>query len=599
MEDVGKVANLVRRGAVYWCRMRCPQHLLRDCVPVEKSVSLGTKERSVALERLPAARLELMEFFQRGAKPGAAAPSGIVRTVQRLQRPDDTAIPLLTTAEAEKLAQEFFATAFEELDLASAGLIEMTPDRRADWQLQLEDRIKSLSCSSAQAEDPALGFEIALLRRGARRAPYLSQESRLFREYIRRALRQLWSLELARSKGDYRDRITDVMFVSRLSIRASSPDRRASPRSAAALLHRVRASFEESEIDADDAITDKTREKKKAALGLVERYFGRGCDLTTVTGAQCRAFRDLIGRLPPNLTKLFGGDVSLVEMADVSKARGGASMSYSTQALYLRLLDNLLAFARSEGLISTNPFPLGLRPRGRKAAREKARNGYSDDQLRAIFTSALYTGCVDDERSFAEPQPGNVIRRSRFWLPLIALFSGLRMNEILQLRKWHVQTGSDGLPCILINTDMQVKTAAGHRVVPMHRELIRCGLPAYIAGLREEDALLFDDVPPGPDGYASSTFSKRYATFWKSLNVAEAGRKVSFHSFRHNFRDALRLPGADEALVKELGGWSRGGSVSDSYGDGARAAVLRPIIDAVAYNLDLAHLHDTTTGSPG
>ena len=48
---------------------------------------------------------------------------------------------------------------------------------------------------------------------------------------------------------------------------------------------------------------------------------------------------------------------------------------------------------------------------------------------------------------------------------------------------------------------------------------------------------MFDDVPPGPDGYASSTFSKRYSTFWKSLDVAEPGRRVSFHSFRHNFRD--------------------------------------------------------------
>jgi integrase len=266
-------------------------------------------------------------------------------------------------------------------------------------------------------------------------------------------------------------------------------------------------------------------------------------------------------------------------------------MSYATQGLYLRLLNNLLAFAKSDGLISTNPFPTELGPRGRKGAREKARNSYSDDQLAAIFTAPLYTGCVDDERRFSQPMPGNVTRRSRFWLPLIALFSGLRMNEILQLTKWHIQSATDGLPAFLIGGDMTVKTKASYRVVPMHRELIRCGLIAHVANLTHDDTLLFDDVPPGPDGYASSTFSKRYASFWKSVNAGEPDRKVGFHSFRHNFRDALRLPGADDALVKELGGWSRGGSVSDSYGDGARAAVLRPLVDAVMYELDLSHLH--------
>jgi integrase len=165
------------------------------------------------------------------------------------------------------------------------------------------------------------------------------------------------------------------------------------------------------------------------------------------------------------------------------------------------------------------------------------------------------------------------------------------MNEILQLTKWHVQSAPDGLPCILIGENMRVKTKASYRVVPLHQELIRCGLLGHVQRLPDADALLFDDVPPGPDGYVSSTFSRRFATFWKSLGADEPGRKVTFHSLRHNFRDALRQPGIDRNLAKEVGGWSRGDDVSDSYGDGARSVVLRPIIDAVSYDLDLSHLY--------
>jgi integrase len=571
--------------------MRCPQHLLREGASVEKSISLGTKERAIALERLPAARLELMEFFQGATKPPAVSSPGIVRSVQRARRPDHPDIPLLTANEVEPLAKQFFAAAWAEMDLASADNVDLHNDDRERREVELEDRLASLEHGTTDAEDPALAVEIVVLRKAGRRSPYGSDPSRLLRGYLRRALTQLCRAELARLRGDYRDRISDRLFQPETGWRAGVDTAPAAPTTPKVLFRSVRETFERSELNADESITEKTRDKKKAALMLVERFFGADCDVSRITGADCRSFRDVLCRLPPNLTKRFSDDVSLATLADANDKNGGARISYETQGLYLRLLNNLLAFAKSDGLIPTNNFPPELGPRGKKVAREKARNAYSDAQLRAIFMSPLYTGCVDDERGFSTPQPGNIIRRSRFWLPLIALFTGLRMNEILQLTKWHVQTAPDGLPCILIGDDMQVKTKASYRVVPLHQELIRCGLLGHVQRLPDADALLFDDVPPGPDGYASSTFSKRFATFWKSLGVDEPGRKVTFHSLRHNFRDALRQPGIDRNLAKEVGGWSRGDDVSDSYGDGARSVVLRPIVDAVSYDLDLSHLY--------
>jgi integrase len=208
-----------------------------------------------------------------------------------------------------------------------------------------------------------------------------------------------------------------------------------------------------------------------------------------------------------------------------------------------------------------------------------------------IFSSPIYTGCVDDERGFAKPLSGNVIKRSRFWLPLIALFSGLRMGEILQLTKWHIQTAPDKLPCFMIGADMKLKTLASYRVVPIHRELIRLGLVSFAKSKKSADDLLFDDVGRGSDGYRSSVFSKRYAIFAKSVAMEEPGRTVSFHSFRHNFRDALRQPDISSDLIKEVGGWSRGKDTFQSYGDGARAVVLRPIINRIEYPLDLSRLY--------
>lgn len=63
---------------------------------------------------------------------------------------------------------------------------------------------------------------------------------------------------------------------------------------------------------------------------------------------------------------------------------------------------------------------------------ENKRDPFAMDQLRKLFIAPLYTGCQNDRNGWAKPG-NNVIRRARFWAPLIALFSGLRLNEICQL----------------------------------------------------------------------------------------------------------------------------------------------------------------------
>lgn len=47
------------------------------------------------------------------------------------------------------------------------------------------------------------------------------------------------------------------------------------------------------------------------------------------------------------------------------------------------------------------------------------------------FDAPLYRGCMDDGASYAMPDravPGVV-----YWIPLIALYTGMRLNEICQL----------------------------------------------------------------------------------------------------------------------------------------------------------------------
>jgi hypothetical protein len=66
--------------------------------------------------------------------------------------------------------------------------------------------------------------------------------------------------------------------------------------------------------------------------------------------------------------------------------------------------------------------------------------------------------------------------------------------------------------------------------------------------------------------------------------------ETTFHSFRHNFRDALRSANASVFMMKEVCGWSISG-VEFGYGGPPAIAALAKTVELVRYpGLDLSHL---------
>lgn len=61
-------------------------------------------------------------------------------------------------------------------------------------------------------------------------------------------------------------------------------------------------------------------------------------------------------------------------------------------------------------------------------------------------------------------------------------------------------------------------------------------------------------------------------------------RKKTFHSFRHNFRDACRDAEIPTEVANMLGGWSNQG-VRASYGQGASMGTLKKALDCLEYEL--------------
>ncbi len=336
----------------------------------------------------------------------------------------------------------------------------------------------------------------------------------------------------------------------------------------------------------------------ETVFGLLIEIIGKDMPVSGISRETCREVMDTLRWLPPNSTKRFP-KLTAREIAQMTRNSGKATgLSPATVNGYMTKLSALLTWAVNEGFIDRNPAR-GLGVVDTTNRRDK-RKPFSPKQLQAIFTAPLYVGCQDDEYGYAKP--GDACpRRGRFWVPLIGLFSGMRLNEICQLNMEDVRV-IDGTRCFVVTAeaikgadDKRLKTGSSERVIPVHPTLLAAGFEDYVAEQRRKrNAKLFPELTLAKTGYYSDVFSKWFRRFLQKAG-ASAGR-TCFHSFRHNFRDALREARVDRELALALGGWagSNGDTGSESaefYGQGYRAMTLLEAISKVHYpELDLTHL---------
>jgi integrase len=176
------------------------------------------------------------------------------------------------------------------------------------------------------------------------------------------------------------------------------------------------------------------------------------------------------------------------------------------------------------------------------------------------------------------------------WLPLISLFSGARVGEIVQLQTTDLRReGDTWFFNITEESDGQsVKSAAGVRRVPVHPELIRCGLLDYRKKLPKGQ--LFPTLKPGgPDRRIGYDFPGVFSKFRESLGITR--KRLGFHSFRKNVTTCLdNAEGVQETDIQALIGHERGFTL-DTYSGGLGLAKLQTIVERIQYpGLKLTHL---------
>jgi integrase len=328
----------------------------------------------------------------------------------------------------------------------------------------------------------------------------------------------------------------------------------------------------------------KTSADVKRVISLATELIGTDKVIKAVGIEDVKAFRNALSSLPPNYMKSSGKKGWTAKEAIAANA-AGKSLSPKTQWKYFALFKQLLIWARDEGFVDTVPGN-NIKVGGlKKVAPGDLRDPYSADQLTKIYQSPLYTGHESED---VRHKPGNLrLRDGYFWVPLIALFSGMRLGEIIQLLKSDVkQEGGVWYFDVTKGEGKSLKTASSKRRVPIHRALIELGFLKFITA-GPVSGRVFPEIKKGADGYASHNFSKWWSRY--AVHVGFKTDRTVFHSFRHNFLDALRAASSPEYINKVLMGHTDN-SVHGGYGSGATLAALKEVIDRVAYPIDLSYL---------
>jgi integrase len=350
--------------------------------------------------------------------------------------------------------------------------------------------------------------------------------------------------------------------------------------------------------DPTQSWSDRTRETYETCRKVAVSVIGENTLIGDVSRTHIREFIDVLKLLPKNSAKRFP-KLSPREAADVMRLESAPTLISSANAnAYLTSLSTFMNWSVNEELLHRNPAR-GLRLPDETAKRDK-RHPFSADQLKSIFHAPLYRGCLNGERGYAIPGPERP-RNARFWVPLIALHSGMRLNEICQLDVSDIDF-MDGINCIAVRSeslvgsdDKRLKTGASRRLIPIHRALLDLGFLAYVADQQRGDQTkLFWEIEPGPKGARSVAFSKWFTQFLRRSGACRD--RTCFHSFRHNFRDELRVARIDHDIAMVLGGWTGGSSgrnkVSENYGHGHRIKILSEAVDRLEFaDIDLSHLH--------
>lgn len=571
---MGSIPNTIRRGGVFYFRRGVPAALQRLFNRAELTCSLRTSD--VVLARRLSRYLYVCseELFD------------AVKTA-----------PMLSEQDIAALVKDFYSSILAQDETARLMRDDPIPEERRAHYIehyrQLAERARIDLANSAFGSVRTI-TNTMLARRFGQDVQLEKIDARRVSTAMLRAGIEVAETLKSRAEGDFSYEPKDKLLVAALQVPIDPPQasQQPKPQPVAPPAPAGPPFSEEADKFREAQLRRKVWEQQtglqaRKTYALFAEHFGDR-PLANFTRRDAARFKELLEDLPANYGKAaeYRG-MKAEQVVERTRSLDVQRLSPRTVQRHFAALASLWASVIEHGRADTNIFA-DWKFAATKRARDQ-RQMWEKDELQALFASPVWTGCQSVNR---RSKPGQVILRDeKFWLPLIAVFSGMRQEEICQLRLADVRQ-VEGIWIFDLNmrTGQQLKNANAIRQVPVHSELIRLGLLTYADEQRNGGKeLLFPNLQPGgADDRLGHNYSKWFSRYRREIGLFVTGR--DFHSFRHSATTFMSRAGVQHTVIDAVTGHATAGETA-RYDKGLTVTNLQAAIETIDIGVDLSRLH--------
>jgi integrase len=567
---MGGIPNTVRRGGIYH---------FRRAVPVGLRVRLPRSELTCSLHTHQA---EEARFLSRCLYLRSEELFAVLENA-----------PMLSDEDIAALVKDFYSMTLAQDD--DRRLMADGPDRfrkaRAEHYRKLADGAKVHLAEDAYGT-VRLITSVMLARRYGLDAKFDDRSVRKVGQAMLRAGVEVAETLRARAEGDFNYEPRDKLLMEALRERpepsASVPPvapKGETPVVAGPKFSEAAETFREAQLRRK--IWEKQTYLQARATYALFSDFAGDRPFGHYVRSDAARFKALLEDLPANYSKApeFRG-LTAQQIVEQTRDRDFARLSSRTIQRHFTALSTLWDSAIDLDTATINIFNDWKFPAAKRA--KDQRQMWTVDALKQLFETPIWTGCQSEHR---RSKPGTyIIRDEKFWLPLIAVFSGMRQEEICQLRLDDVRQAEGIWIFDLREGDgRQLKNGNAVRKVPVHKDLIGLGLLRYADQLRAQSGkMLFPNLQPGgADDRLGHNYSKWFTRYRRDTGLYAQG--LDFHSFRHSATTFMLQADVPTSVVDEVTGHATAGETA-RYHKGFAVAQLQQAIDSINIGADLSHL---------
>ena len=301
----------------------------------------------------------------------------------------------------------------------------------------------------------------------------------------------------------------------------------------------------------------------------------------SVTKKEVSHYIDVQTKLPSNRNKKI--EYRDLTINDVMELNLSQKETQTPQNINKRI-GKLSVFANwgvRQGLINNNPFS-GMKFLLKKQPNK--RQPFNNKDLRIILNPETYfKWTVEFKHPFRK---GRVIyNMPYYWIFLCGIFSGMRTNEIAQLRTQDIKKEKNiWFMYVTESEETKVKTENAIRKVPIHPQLTELGFIDYVGNVkRKKKDRIFWELKQERDGYAGNLSRHYNERFLRAVGVWEKIVKVLYCT-RHTFINKLYSEKVDENVIKTLVGHEKDFTMKHYGGDPFTPERLLEEISKVNYS---------------